>query len=172
MSYIFRQSKHTRWHHIHEKLPWLDENEIPADPLGDFVAGDNQISVYVIEDDLSNLDRLIAAMAANRQNLANYDYVLFSPEILEQADITIKKTNGLLSDDEANRWHLSLINLSATKVIKLVTYIWLSPLTETKRVLPNKLKDLIAQSVNSEFIPYDQVGKNIRPQIDSLVNRS
>lgn len=164
MSLILRIIRKNRWY-TDDEYAWLEENEIPSDTLGDLITQNNELSVWLIDDQLSNLDRLIAALASNRDKLDKLDYLLFSAEILDQVEIEYHETDGLLPDIYANNWHLSLVNLSAGKVADLAKYIWFSPTTQKKRILKKRVGDLIINSVNEGNIPVDQLRTKLQDEI-------
>jgi hypothetical protein len=47
------------------------------------------LSVWHIEDDRSNLDVVIAALAATRQNVDKFEYGLFDQEIADRLGIKV-----------------------------------------------------------------------------------
>jgi hypothetical protein len=56
----------------------VPSGDIPAAPVTDFKTSlDSKISVWCVESDKSNLERIIAGMAATCQNPDKFDYVLF-----------------------------------------------------------------------------------------------
>ncbi len=168
MSFILRIIRKNRWY-TDDDYPWLEENEVPADTLGDLVTQNNELSVWSIDDELSNLGRLLAALAANRDKLDKLDYLLFSPEILNQVNIEFQKTDGLLPDIHANDWHISLLNLSAHKASDLATFIWFSPTTQKKRLLKNKIATLLLQSIHEGNIALDQLKPKLRDEIKKRI---
>ena len=90
MSFILRKIRKGRWHGS-DVLKWLPANELPADSLVDLATKDNQLSIYIVEGDRSNLDRIIAALSANCDFISNFDYALLDKEVLDV--IKIKMTN-------------------------------------------------------------------------------
>ena len=79
---ILRIVRRSRW--LKERPSWLENDEFQADPLGDFTTTSNTISVWYIKENTSNLQRVVAALAAQRDRLVNFDYALFNKEILSE----------------------------------------------------------------------------------------
>ena len=77
-----------------EKPSWLKEDEFHADPLGDFVTRSNTISVWRVEDDKSNLRRLVTALAANRDKFDIFESIIFDEKLLSVLDIKVQDTEG------------------------------------------------------------------------------
>jgi hypothetical protein len=73
----------------------------------------NKLSVWHIEDDYSNLNRVICVLATWRDEIENFDYILIEYRILSDLNIMIEHTRGSSSDEEANReWHRNLCGLT------------------------------------------------------------
>src|SRR6266581_8140831 len=72
----------------------LAQGDLQAKVLLDLRAEDNRLSVYRIEEDLSNLPRVAGALAAGCDNLDNFDYALFPDDMLKELRISLSKTAG------------------------------------------------------------------------------
>ncbi len=53
---------------------WLKPGQVPADVFRDFRVANGKLSVWHIEDDRSNLEQVIMALAATRDTFAPFDY--------------------------------------------------------------------------------------------------
>lgn len=67
MARILRKIRKNRWYKT-EEISWLPDNELQADALDDLRTKYNELSVYRIDENESNLDRVIAALATNTDN--------------------------------------------------------------------------------------------------------
>ena len=134
-----------------DKPSWLKNDEIHADPLADFVTTKNSLSVWRVEDNKSNLQRIIAALAAIRDRIDKLDYVLFDEKLLKECDIKVKLTEGNSPDQEANAWHYDLIELSAQKLVKLAETVWENQ-PEADRIMPKKVRDWVAGAKESGWL--------------------
>ncbi|NJL67865.1 MAG: hypothetical protein HC894_15955 [Microcoleus sp. SM1_3_4] len=90
-----------------------------ADSLSDMVTTANKLSVYRINDDKSNLNRVAAALVANCENISNFDYLLFDELLLQILEIKSEETQANTPDESVNNWHLDLVELSLTKLVNL-----------------------------------------------------
>jgi len=97
-------------------VPWLKPNQIQADPLGDLRINEGALSVWHIEDDESNLDLVIAALVATRQNFDKFEYGLFDQEIVTGFDGLEKHR---LYDDEVQSRILDAIRTGHIDLQKL-----------------------------------------------------
>jgi hypothetical protein len=122
---LLRKVDKRRWDWSPGTIDWVPYGDIPAAPLADFnTSFDSQISVWYVESDKSNLERIIAGIAAGRQTTEKFDYVLFPEEVLMQAGVVVKTTAGASRDKDANEnWHRDLVEVSATKLVKLVELV-------------------------------------------------
>ena len=88
MPFILRTIRKSKWYK-HERVPWLVEGELQADALGDLRTSDNELSVWLVEDDESNLEQVVTALAVTRQRISNVDYALFDLQFLSELNIKI-----------------------------------------------------------------------------------
>jgi hypothetical protein len=121
-----------------------------ADPLGDLVTGNNNLSVWEVEDDKSNLDQVIIALAATREHATNLDYALFDKSLLLTIGIKLENNKGDTPYEKANNFHRDLVELTAKKIVKLTESILNS--SHKERVLEKKILHLIRDAVNNQQI--------------------
>lgn len=164
MALILRIIRKSRWY---LKPSWLAEGEIQADALGDLVTKNNKLSVWHIYDDRSNLDRIIAVLAAKRDVLSNFDFVLFDQNILKESNIRFGKTKGISFDEEANDlWHLDLSELSASRLMNLAAAI--ANKGELKRISESEIKNIVANAIAIGTISYDNLSISIKQKIAAM----
>ncbi|MFN8496058.1 MAG: hypothetical protein U0350_51175 [Caldilineaceae bacterium] len=171
MSYILRIINKNRWYRDAENYPGKEQADAPADTLVDLRTEENELSVWLVDDDLANLERLLAALAANRQRLDKLDYTLFSEEIFEQIGIQVQQTVGDVPDAVVNQWHLALVNLTAMQVAELARSIWHSPVTQTFRCLPKQVAKLIAQAIHQEYFRLEQLQSDLHAEVVKYMAR-
>ena len=68
MPLFLRIIRKAKWYK-NEQVPWLPEGELQADTLTDLSTKSNELSVWHIEDDRSNLEQVVTALAAGRDHL-------------------------------------------------------------------------------------------------------
>ncbi len=167
MPHLLRVSNNKRRWDKYPDVSWLAVNELQADALSDLKTDGGKLSVWQVEDDESNLQRLVAALAANRDKLDKVDYVLVDQKILEYISANAKIVLGDSPDEEANRWHLDLTELSVTKVVNLSRAI--SEANKVRRVLPKEVKAWVRTAIQSGWIDISNVNEKIRPEIKKLI---
>lgn len=143
MAFLLRKIRRNRWYK--EQIEWLPDGELQADPLSDLGTKSNELSVYHVVKDESNLDRIIASLAANSERCDNFDFAIFDENIISELGIKIKKSKGELPDEQVNNWHSDLCELSATKLVVLAKAIY--DKAKTGRKVPEQVLNLVADSL-------------------------
>ena len=129
----------------------IQDGDVQADALYDLRTSSNTLSVWMIEENLANLNRVIAALAAGRETVDKLDYALIERQSLDQLGIEVVKAKGGSYDDQANAlWHQDLRGLSGAKLVDLAYLI--QEKAELGRVQKKKVAALIVTSVHKGFI--------------------
>jgi hypothetical protein len=149
MPLLLRNVRENRWLKS-VAVPWLAIGDVPADPLGDLATKENRLSVWEVID-RSNVERIVRALAVNRDKIADMGYVLFDSSLLTAAGINTLTENGMTPDEEANNWHRDLIDLSGNKLVILTKLILEHG--ESGTVLKKRLEQLVADGIEQKQLP-------------------
>jgi hypothetical protein len=141
--------KHYRWLK-EDAAPFLAQGDVPADPIGDLKTTGNKLSVYVIKDDRSNLNRVVRAITVGTQKPDHVAYVVFSSKVLEDAGIEMQEIVGSTADAAVNPLHRDLI-LSGNKLVALTRGILQEG--ELGQILKAELVTLVEQGINEGQLP-------------------
>lgn len=164
MALLLRKVRDRRWSAA-DGLPWLDEGDIPADPLADLITQENSLSLWQIEDDRGNLNRVVAAMAATCDNISHFDYAIFDEAIPISLGIDLEHAPGETPDAEANAaWHYNLVRLSGTKMVDLAKLILREG--ERDRMTRKRVQSLLAEAVVAGNLEMASLKEKIRAKID------
>lgn len=106
---------------------WLSREDVGADALTDLKTKGNTLSIWMIDDERSNLDQVVAALAAGRHKLGHFDYALLDYALLEGAGLAMKRYPGTTRDREANDYHVDIVQLTARDIGQLAEWIAQSP---------------------------------------------
>lgn len=91
MPFVFRKlDRKARFY----RVKWTGTDDVQADALREFRTKGNALSIWLIDDSLSNLERVIAAVAAGRDRLCNLDYALIDRTLLDELDIQVRSQEG------------------------------------------------------------------------------
>ena len=143
----------------------MPEGDVQADSLGDLPTKGNKLSVWFIKENMSNLERVITALAANCDSISNFDYALFSEEILKNETIKVEKSKGESKDGEANdEWHRDLCELSAKKMLYIAQHIFNEGKIE--RIQEKQIGQQISNAVKTGTIKLAALKEGIRTKIN------
>ena len=141
-----------------------DTVEIPADPMADMNTKDNDLSLWVVTDDHSNLDRIVAALAATRDTVANFDFALIDVTEVDACVFALQKSDGGSKDSEANSlWHRDVKRLSGHRLLRLTEVFFRT--AEVMRYNDRRVLKLLKQYVNSGHILQSELKERIRDKI-------
>jgi len=144
----------------------------PNEALKDLQPSNNRkLSVWHIEDDQSNLERVIAALAANREKLDILDYILIDYEILYSHNLSYEYSTGASPDLEANmRWHRDILEFSDIKRRILAEAIRDSG-SRPKRLHEKQVTSLICRHIVEGHIEKARMGLKERylARVESLI---
>jgi hypothetical protein len=146
--FILRKIRKNRW--STDNLSWLNSGDLQADCLNDMATKDNKLSVYRITDDRSNLTRVAAALAANCDNISNFDYLLFNEDLLQTIGIEREDTKGDTSDELVNSCHINLVKISLSNLVSLVNRA--SEHGERNRILQKDIKQFLVEGFRKGYI--------------------
>ncbi|MGB0383435.1 MAG: hypothetical protein ACPGWR_01305 [Ardenticatenaceae bacterium] len=167
MAFLLRKIRKAKWYK-HQGVPWLDEGELQADALEDIATKGNELSVWYIEDDESNLEEVVTALAASGDVVANLDYALFDLQLITTLNIKIRQSPGITPDDTVNAlWHRDLYNLSASKIMGLADMILTQ--AQIRRVPKKKLLAMIAQAVSTGRIDRRKLRPRMAAKIENFL---
>lgn len=146
MPFYLRVINKNRWHR--DNWPsWIPENDLPPQPLYDLVPKPQKyLSLWRIDGDEINLNRITAAIASGRDRIDKIDYALFTVEIINDLGLTVVLSSGETPDDLANSTcHWDLVGLTANKVVLLARAL-LSK-AEINRKLPAEVERLVTKGI-------------------------
>lgn len=166
MPLILRKIRKAKWYKG-GGVPWLAENDLQADALGDLLTKGNRLSIYLVDDEYTNLEQIVTALAANCDYISDFDFALFNEEALQNINIKLESTEGDTPDATVNSWHGDLVELTADKVIALATVIWTR--AEKRRFLSKRILELVVKAVASQQIDRARLKKGLMEKIDPLI---
>jgi hypothetical protein len=111
------------------------------------------LSVWKIDQDRSNLERVVSAVAAKRDKVDNLDYILFDSSLIDVLGIPANEVKGGTDDEVANDWHRDLINLSGLKIVGLVKLMLEKG--DNFRISKKKIKALVLDGIQKKEIQMD-----------------
>lgn len=161
MAYFLRVVRQSRWHKYPE-INWLPNGDLQADALRDLPTSDNALSVYRIENE-TDRKRVIVALAANREALANLDYAIFEDNPLASIGITINQQEGQTPDVGVNKLHYDITNLTVGRLVQLAQVVSLG---EHVRIPRKEIKTGLRQAVRAGTVDRDKLKPQLLKKIE------
>lgn len=139
----------------------MPQGDIPAGPFGDFAPSPTSaLSVWLVEQDQSNLNRIVAALAAGRTHLDKFDYVLVDEQAVLELQLSIEAQAEKCPDEGASaQWHRNMIRLTGSQLNALVRLIYSSGLK--KRILKPDIEDIIRNALERGYLDRSRVNKDL-----------
>lgn len=160
---FIKSNKISTWEECKKLLSPIPGDDVPADILGEFFPiQKNQLSVYQVEDNRSNLDPILAAFAANRR-LQPICFVLFDPQILSDLGINICQAPGTLKDEAVNGVHFNL-TLSGKKLVGLARNLLVKGEVDTRDT--KEVAELVKRSCDNGRFRWNDLDSGLRKGIE------
>ncbi len=161
--------RRNRWNQ-EAHFPWVEPEDVPADPIQDLASRENKLSVWHVESDKSNLERVVAAVASGRNDLSSEAaYALFADDAPGRLGIRVENSQGASLDSQANQnWHRNLAELSGRKLVKLTGELLAH--AEIDRKFPREVAEAINRSIESGFIQRETVRQSLLDHISRLTS--
>lgn len=148
---------------VEQQPNWVPEGDLQADALFELKVEDNALSVYQISDDLSDLERVLAAIAATREHLANIDFALLDSSNLTRLGITARNTPGNVPDLVVKGLHLDLVHLTVLQLAELAIAIMQSAKLERRTM--SKVRSLLLDSIERDYIDSADLKEGVREKL-------
>ena len=123
--------------------------------MRDLIPSEGSLSVFLINDDESNLQRVIAAQAARRDRTEKFDYILMDYKELDALGIQWEKTPANTPDDQVNASHIDLLCMNVSKIVDLA-YAFRTN-SSPVRVGETEIKELLKQGVASGHLVFSKI---------------
>ena len=121
MAYFLRRIRQSRWF-VHPDIPWLVPGELQGDALLDLQTEGNSLSIWNISLGVDK-DRVLTAIAANRENFSPLDYALFDDSLLTSIGLMIEPQVGDTPDLLVNSVHYDIKQLTIEKILSLANVL-------------------------------------------------
>jgi len=138
---IIRQA---RWF-AYPDIPWLAPGELQADALSDLRTEGNSLSVWLVGSDPDER-RIVVALAANRERLDVFDYVVFEDTRLVGLGVHIAPVDADTPDAAVNQFHRELRNLTVRQLAELAVVVSVG---RRQRTLPKSVKSRLIEALQA-----------------------
>ena len=152
------------WDKAHDEFSWLEKDDFVGDIFKSLKTTKGKLSIFVIDNEMSNLDRVIAALACGRTGLDNFDYVLV-PEEQIVGNFKVCTTGGDTLDDVVNGLHRDIARLTAASVMDLAI-VFRTYMNNMKRRNPSTVRQLINASISAGSLEKERIDDNLRKKLE------
>ena len=156
MAKFLRMIRQGRWLRYPD-LGWMSPGDIQSDALGDLQTKDNKLSVYRIGSE-EDTERIVIALAANRESFANLDYAVFEDNTLASTNIPIRQQAGETPDEEINELHYDLADLTVENIAQLTEIVVAG---QHDRMLKKQIEARIRLAVHSGTLDKDKLNPQL-----------
>lgn len=146
MAFFFRKVRRTKWYREDPKGQASIE-KLQADALGDLRTQSNLLSLFIVDNDLGNLERIAAAFAATSEHRGNLDYVLVDRQAINKLGLKEIPNPGETKDQEVNKVHIDMAIPNAQNLVDLAFVFWNEG--DTKRIQQKKIQQMIQEGKES-----------------------
>jgi len=136
---------------------------LQADALRNFITKDNAFSVYEVQNEQTDIERILAAIAGTRDNVQEVEYAIFDSGLLEELEIKTKKIEGDTADDKVNNLHIDLIDLTAKQVCLLASSIQKDG--NLARILKKKIGRRITDGLKLGYLDERKINERLLPKL-------
>lgn len=165
MPFILRKVRKNRWYKS-EAESALGQGDVPADALGDLQTQGNVLSIWRIDDQKSNLDRIACAIAVGAKSSSNLDYAILDFKYFNKLKLKYEASKGGTLDSIINDCHIDVQELTGKKLIRLARAFFEHG--EVERMLEKKVLELIKKAIESEQIDSTKMSLAIREKIKAI----
>lgn len=154
MPLVLRKAKLAKWSHD-PIFGRLSDAELQI-ALTDLPLNNNRLSVFVVNDDKSNLERIVAALATtNTRSPGDAEFFLLDVKEIDSLGITLEEANANTADKTVNCAHRNLVISGNDQLEKLAQA--LVSKGEADIILEKKIIWLICEGIKSGEIDPDEI---------------
>ncbi|MFH1563085.1 MAG: hypothetical protein ABIF11_06695 [Nitrospirota bacterium] len=141
-----------------------------ADALKNFKTKENALSVYEVENELTDIERILAAIAGTRDNVQEVEYASFDSNLLAEHEIKTNKIKGDTADDEVNNLHIDLIDLTAKQLYLLASSIQKDG--KLIRILKKEIGIKITEGLKEGYLDKNKINEKLLHKLAKYAQNS
>jgi hypothetical protein len=155
MAYLLRKISKPKW----VQPEWIDKADVPAQAILDLIPKNNALSLWRVDEDRSNLQIVLEALASNFDHLGNLDYALIDEASVLAIPIKVSQADGDTPHSVANNCHRDLEELSIFKLALLANEI--RPLKK-ERMTEREVEKLLLKAVAEGRLDKEQLKQTLK----------
>ena len=164
MAFLFRGiGNKAWWDKSRDDFSWLGEGELVADVLKSLSTVDGALSTYIVDEDKTKIDRVVAALASGRTKIENFDYMLVPTDVVLKNFLS-DNSKGRTPDSGVNEWHLDSVHLTPAKLFQLA-FIFRNHKEALCRMPRPDVKSALQTSTDKGFLDMQKVSKDVKQEL-------
>lgn len=164
---FLRSVRRGRWLNPPE-MSWLGDEDIQGDALCDIQTQGCKLSVFRADTEVVT-QRVVMALAATKDRIANVDYAVFEDSRLESLDITIQQTEVGTPDNMVNSLHYELGNLTVKQLANLAKIIATSTHERTQQA---RIRSGLLESVSNGRLNREKIKPDLLQRLSSSIHQT
>ncbi len=124
MALILREVQNVMWWSAFRESNegWLSDWECRGDALKSLRSTGCSLSIFRLEEDSPDqLERMLAAFAAQREEADRLDFAILDESDFIELGLSLTDAPGETPDSVVNSWHRNIVELSASRIQRLAT---------------------------------------------------
>ncbi len=151
------------WDKSRDDFSWLGEDDLIADVLKSLSTVNGALSTYIIDEDKTKIDRVVAALASGRTKIENFDYMLVPIDVVLK-NFRSDNTKGKTPDFKVNEWHLDIVHLTPAKLVQLA-YILRNHKESLSRMLKPEVKSALQTGKDKGYLDMSKVSEKVKLEL-------
>lgn len=144
--------------------PWLQADEVAADAVCTLRTKKNELSVFAIRPDRSNLPRVFAALASQGDRWIDVGYVIIDPALLASQGFLLSQSEGKTPDDEVNALHYDIEQLDGRRLLQLAHIIQFQ--SDKARPMPDEVETWLRRGLMNGHLNRKRVNPKIIQKLE------
>ena len=170
MPLYFRRVSRAKWDR-ERAATLLAAGDVPADCLGDLRTTGNGLSIWQVDDDGSELGRVVGAFASLYEKAGVLDYCLLPPAVFQAIGLVFEQSDGNSRDTAANAsMHFDLVNLSGAGLIRLAQAMF-APEVKMERLSEKVVIGHVVAAIKAGRYSVDQLAAKLREKVAPLLKQ-
>ena len=163
MPHVLRKISKSKWY----QLPWMLSGEVQADSFKDLKTDSNELSVWYVDDNRSNLDQIITCLASNLDSISHIDYALIDISTIQDFGITVaENVPAKTAFTAGNVWHRDLIELTGEEIRRLAREIQ-NRTQLRQRCEKGRTRVLLGSAFNAKELDLSLLSQDLQQEITS-----
>jgi len=155
----------SRWRTCAKPPDWVPTDDVPGTIFADFRVDDKgHLSVWWIDDQRSNCDDVVTALAATRDRPDDLTYVLVDESVFANLGLPIARSKGRTPSLKANDYHRDVLDVYGSRLLRIASAFYHRGTLQ--RVLEVRVEELLRSAVVDKRVDLHKINRILRQMIE------